>query len=163
MKIKATTSSRRLNRVLIKPGNRRHNPDSFLAPRHSGERPPAWMQVVEPRLERRPRNPVVDTIHSRSAGMTAIATITQHAIHQNLPFIYFLAPTSWIPAFACLLQAGRNDAVTGMTEAVAVLHAGLPVSVRRKSMDSDLQGCRATTILRKRILFSFPGISGVSA
>ena len=38
--------------------------------RHSGAGPPAWMQVVEPRLERRPRNPVVYFIHSRPAGMT---------------------------------------------------------------------------------------------
>ena len=45
-------------------------------------------EVVEPCLERRPRNPVVYTIHSRIAGMTIHRHELNASIPQNLPSLY---------------------------------------------------------------------------
>ena len=62
--------------------------------RHSSEGSPAWMQVVEPCLERRPRNPVVYTIHSRKAGMTTEALFRQAGRNRNRPDIPASPPSA---------------------------------------------------------------------
>ena len=46
------------------------------------------------------RNPVVETSHSRVAGMTTTGTTTERAIRQTLPSPHLPGPPSWIPAFA---------------------------------------------------------------
>ena len=75
----------------------------FFSPRrHSGAGPPAWMQVVEPRRERRPRNPVVLIIHSRKAGMTNGRLKRAGKNHNSF---HIPPPPSWIPAYAGRLRA----------------------------------------------------------
>ena len=64
------------------------------------------MQVAEPCLERRPRNPVVYASHSRTAGMTTRRATSQRASRRNLPSTHSSGMTSWIPACAGMTTGG---------------------------------------------------------
>ena len=76
-----------------------------LQPRHLWTGSPVCSERAGgPKLPGEGWNPVTQP-HSRVAGMTSLqAGDDRHAL--NTP-----ASPPWIPAFACLLQAGRNDDV----------------------------------------------------
>ena len=93
--------------------------------RHSGAGPPAWMQVVEPCLERRPRNPVIYKIRSRRAGMTTTdkTNRTQHPLKSG----------AYSP-----IWASPSSAACSRRRSTTCIHAGVDSGLRRNDNEMTL-------------------------